>query len=89
MQNVTIAWVVALMAIGEDWLQIVVAPIAPCLLSDHISNMKRKYPVPNEWETKRLIGKNYRKSAKHKGSAQLESIKAKLDENRSAHRRVN
>lgn len=39
----------------------------------------RTYPNPNEWETKKIINVKLNKSAKYKGRAALEAIKAKLE----------
>lgn len=37
------------------------------------------YPIPNSYETRKLIKIKIRKSAKPRGRAQLEAIKAKLE----------
>jgi hypothetical protein len=41
--------------------------------------IQRTYPNPNEWETKKIINRPLYKSAKYKGRAALEAIKAKLE----------
>lgn len=45
-------------------------------------SIKRSYPIPNEWETRKATSKVIAVAPKYKGRAQIEMIRSRLEKSR-------